>query len=119
MDFATLRYEVAARVLPITLNRPDRLNAFTAQMGEDLIAAFDASDADDDVRAVIVTGEGRGFCAGADLEAGGETFDWRKRAGADDVPRDGGGRVTLRIFESQKPVIAAINGPAVGVGITM
>src|SRR4051794_35843711 len=119
MDFEQIRYEVAAGVLTITLNRPDRLNAFTAKMGEELIAAFDASDADDDVRAVIVTGEGRGFCAGADLAAGGETFDWRKRAGADDVPRDGGGRVTLRIYDSLKPVIAAINGAAVGVGITM
>lgn len=119
MDFETIRYEVADRVLTITLNRPDRLNAFTAQMGEDLIAAFDASDADDDVRAVIVTGEGRGFCAGADLGAGGETFDWRKYQTGDEVPRDTGGRVVLRIFDSKKPVIAAINGPAVGVGATM
>lgn len=119
MDFETIRYEVADRVLTITLNRPDRLNAFTAQMGEDLIAAFEASDADDDVRAVIVTGEGRGFCAGADLGAGGETFDWRKYQTGDEVPRDTGGRVVLRIFDSKKPVIAAINGPAVGVGATM
>lgn len=119
MDFETIRYEVADRVLTITLNRPDRLNAFTAQMGEDLIAAFDASDADDDVRAVIVTGEGRGFCAGADLGAGGETFDWRKYQTGDEVPRDTGGRVVLRIFDSKKPVIGAINGPAVGVGVTM
>src|SRR5438046_3181941 len=88
-------------------------------MMNELIAAFDASDADDGVRAVIVTGEGRGFCAGADLAKGGETFDWRERADAGDVPRDGGGRVSLRIYESTKPVIAAINGPAVGVGITM
>jgi enoyl-CoA hydratase/carnithine racemase len=120
MDFETIRYEVADRVATITLNRPDRLNAFTGQMMEDLIAAFDASDGDDDVRAVIVTGEGRGFCAGADLEAGAETFDYEARGYAGGgVPRDGGGRVTLRIFESLKPVIAAINGPAVGVGITM
>src|SRR5438046_9438784 len=88
-------------------------------MMNELIAAFDASDADDGVRAVIVTGEGRGFCAGADLAKGGETFDWRERADAGDVPRDGGGRVVLRIYDSVKPVIAAINGPAVGVGITM
>jgi len=88
-------------------------------MMNELIAAFDASDADDDVRAVIVTGEGRGFCAGADLVKGGETFDWRERAASGDVPRDGGGRVVLRIYDSLKPVIAAINGPAVGVGVTM
>jgi enoyl-CoA hydratase/carnithine racemase len=119
LDFEQIRYEVADGVLTITLNRPDRLNAFTETMMNELIAAFDASDADDDVRAVIVTGEGRGFCAGADLAKGGETFDWRERAAAGDVPRDGGGRVVLRIYDSLKPVIAAINGPAVGVGITM
>jgi enoyl-CoA hydratase/carnithine racemase len=119
MDFEQLRYEIVDGVLTITLNRPDRLNAFTETMMSELIAAFDASDADDDVRAVIVTGEGRGFCAGADLAAGGETFNWKERAAAGDIPRDGGGRVVLRIYDSLKPVIAAINGPAVGVGITM
>jgi enoyl-CoA hydratase/carnithine racemase len=106
-------------VLTITLNRPERLNAWTPTMGRELIGAFDRADADDDVRAVIVTGAGRGFCAGADLEAGGETFDYRKRESAGSVPRDTGGELTLRIFESKKPVIAAINGPAVGVGATM
>lgn len=119
MDFEQIRYEVADGVLTITLNRPDRLNAFTETMMNELIAAFDASDADDDVRAVIVTGAGRGFCAGADLGAGGGTFNWKGRAADGEVPRDGGGRVVLRIFDSLKPVIAAINGPAVGVGITM
>jgi enoyl-CoA hydratase/carnithine racemase len=119
LDFKEIRYEVADGILTITLNRPDRLNAFTETMMNELLAAFDASDADDDVRAVIVTGEGRGFCAGADLAKGGETFDWRERAASGDVPRDGGGRVVLRIYDSLKPVIAAINGPAVGVGITM
>lgn len=119
LDFEHIRYEVADGVLTITLNRPDRLNAFTETMMNELIAAFDASDADDDVRAVIVTGAGRGFCAGADLAAGGETFDYRARGVTDEVPRDGGGRVVLRIYDSLKPVIAAINGPAVGVGITM
>jgi enoyl-CoA hydratase/carnithine racemase len=118
-EFEEIRYEVADRVLIITLNRPERLNAFTPTMGRELIEAFDRADADDDVRAVIVTGAGRGFCAGADLERGGSTFDWRDRQDGDAVPRDGGGRVALRIFDSTKPVIAAINGPAVGVGITM
>src|SRR2546429_9918208 len=104
MEFEDIRYEVADGVLQITLNRPDRLNAFTPTMGRELIEAFDRADADDDVRAVIVTGEGRGFCAGADLGAGGATFDWRERQAAGDIPRDGGGQVALRIYDSTKPV---------------
>jgi enoyl-CoA hydratase/carnithine racemase len=120
MSFQEIRYEVADRVLTITLDRPDRLNAFTSTMQRELIEAFDRADADDEVRAVIVTGAGRAFCAGADLGGGGDTFDWRDReAGDSGVPRDGGGQVALRIFDCLKPVIAAINGPAVGVGITM
>jgi enoyl-CoA hydratase/carnithine racemase len=112
-------YEVEDGILTLTLNRPDRMNAFTPTMLEELLEAFDRSDADDEVRAVVVTGAGRAFCAGADLERGGETFDASARQHGDEPHRDGGGRVSLRIFESTKPVIAAINGAAVGVGITM
>ena len=119
--FETLRYAVEDGVATITLHRPDQLNAFTGQMMQDLIAAFDATDADDNVRAVIVTGAGRAFCAGADLSGGSSTFDFEKRYGArpDTAHRDGGGRVSLRIFRSLKPVIGAVNGAAVGVGVTM
>jgi len=119
MPFEQITTEVADGILTITLNRPGRLNAWTGTMGRELREAFDRADADDDVRAIIVTGAGRGFCAGADLEAGGETFDYRARGAEEAVPRDNGGEFTLRIFESTKPVIAAINGPAVGVGATM
>ena len=125
--FETLLYDVADGIATIALNRPDKLNAFTSRMMLDLIAAFDATDADDAVKAVIVTGSGRAFCAGADLgSAGGATFDYaargevmRDEARVGDVYRDGGGRVTLRIFDSLKPVNAAIHGPAVGIGATM
>jgi enoyl-CoA hydratase/carnithine racemase len=127
MSFEQITTELSDGIFTITLNRPERLNAWTATMGRELIEAFDAADADDDVRAIIMTGAGRGYCAGADLSAGGETFDYAARAqdaslltpGAGDVPRDNGGEFTLRIFASTKPVIGAINGPAVGVGATM
>ncbi|MBL8344170.1 MAG: enoyl-CoA hydratase/isomerase family protein, partial [Rubrivivax sp.] len=131
----TLSTELSDRVLTVTLNRPEALNTFNAAMMNELIAAFDRADADDEVRAVIVTGAGRAFCAGADLSQGGKTFDFAARGdrptvqgavGADgtvdwsnDAVRDGGGRVTLRIFNCLKPVIAAVNGPAVGIGATM
>jgi enoyl-CoA hydratase/carnithine racemase len=111
--------EVADGVMTITLNRPERLNAWTATMCSELIEAFDQADADDQVHAVIVTGAGRGFCAGADLEAGAATFDWRERDETVDVPEDNGGTFTLRVFKCTKPVIAAVNGPAVGVGATL
>jgi enoyl-CoA hydratase/carnithine racemase len=118
MTYEEIRYDVRDAVLTITLHRPDRLNAFTTRMMHELIDAFDQADADDAVRAIIVTGAGRAFCAGADLGGGGDTFNYRGEEPID-RHRDGGGRVTLRIFESRKPVIAAINGPAVGVGATM
>jgi enoyl-CoA hydratase/carnithine racemase len=104
----------------ITLNRPERLNAWTGEMQRLYFDLLDDAAGRDDVRAIVVTGAGRGFCAGADLGGGGGTFDARERGhSGDGVPRDGGGMVSLRIYESTKPVIAAINGPAVGVGITM
>ena len=119
-DYEQIRYDVDDHVLTITLNRPDKLNAFTPVMKRELLDALDRADADDDVRAVVVTGAGRAFCAGADLSGGGETFDVKRRGGTvDEAPRDGGGEVSLRIYELRKPVIGAINGPAVGVGITM
>lgn len=124
--FQTLTLEVDDGIAVMTLNRPEKLNAFNTQMMQDMIAAFDATDAADEVRVVIVTGAGRAFCAGADLSAGAETFNYdardalhREARMRDGVQRDGGGLLTLRIYESLKPVIAAVNGPAVGVGVTM
>lgn len=119
MEYEQILTDVADGILTITMNRPDRLNAWTPTMARELMSAFDRADADDDVRVVIVTGAGRGFCAGADLASGGDTFDPRQRGRTDGVPRDTGGQFTLRIFDLTKPVIAAINGPAVGVGATM
>ncbi len=125
-DLQTIRYELDEGVATITLNRPQRMNAFTAQMRDEILAAFDATDADDAVRAVIVTGAGKAFCAGADLSGGGKTFDYdgaanpeREALKVGGVYRDGGGLVALRIFRSLKPVIGAVNGAAVGVGVTM
>ena len=134
MAYEQILYEVADGILTITLNRPEKLNAFTGQMMNEMIDAFDKADADDNIRAIIVTGAGRGFCAGADLSGGANTFDATRpdrpeRLSAikpdgtvdwsNEAVRDGGGLLTLRIFESLKPVIAAVNGPAVGVGVTM
>jgi enoyl-CoA hydratase/carnithine racemase len=129
MEYQQIAYDVADNVATITLDRPDKLNAFTGRMMHEVLDALDRADAHDDVRAVIFTGRGRAFCAGADLSAGAQTFDASVQGGGADVgvvsspdtavPRDGGGLVTLRLFEMTKPLIAAINGPAVGVGITM
>jgi enoyl-CoA hydratase/carnithine racemase len=135
MAYEQIIYEVAENIATITLNRPEKLNAFTGIMMNEMIDAFDKADADDNVRAVIVTGAGRAFCAGADLSAGPRTFDATRedrgdgRASAirpdgsvdwsNESVRDGGGRLTLRIFDCKKPVIAAVNGAAVGVGVTM
>ena len=120
MDYSTILYDVDDGILTITLNRPEALNAFTNDMLMELIDACDRADADDNVSAIIVTGAGRGFCAGADLSRGGSTFDSSAREDRKDgINRDGGGRLTLRLYELNKPIIAAINGAAVGVGVTM
>lgn len=126
--FEQIKLEIADGVAVLTLNRPDKMNTFTGQMMKEIIAAFDITDADDAVRAVIVTGAGeRAFCAGADLSSGANTFDYEDRAkkgdsnlnGEDDIRRDAGGRAALRMFDSLKPIIGAINGVAVGIGVTM
>ena len=120
MDYSTILYDLEDNVLLITLNRPEILNAFNRDMMAEMIDALNKADADDNVRAIIVTGAGRGFCAGADLSAGGNTFNAEARDDRENgLHRDGGGRVTLRIFECKKPIIAAINGAAVGIGATM
>ena len=130
MLYETIAYELADNILTLTLNRPDRLNALNHRMVDELIDGFDRADADDEVRAIIVTGAGRGFCAGADLTEGDSTFDYAaqgrgpvKDDGSVDwsheAVRDVGGFLTMRIFRCLKPVIAAVNGPAVGIGATM
>jgi enoyl-CoA hydratase/carnithine racemase len=135
-DYETIQTDVSDGIFTLTLNRPDKMNAFTVRMMHEMISAFDEADADDSVRAVIVTGSGdRAFCAGADLSAGAKTFDYaegkswneqgspKREDGSIDYShpsvRDGGGLVSLRIFNCRKPVIGAINGAAVGVGSTM
>jgi enoyl-CoA hydratase/carnithine racemase len=124
-----VEYEVADHVATITLNRPDQLNAFSAGMVRDLVRAIARADGDDDVRAVILTGRGRAFSAGADLSAGAQTFDYddersgeaigAERVAGAAAPRDGCGLITMRLFDCVKPVISAINGPAVGMGVTL
>jgi enoyl-CoA hydratase/carnithine racemase len=118
MEFEQILYEVDDRIATITLNRPERLNAWTIVMMDELIKAFDMSDTDDKVRAIIVTGAGRAFCAGADLDPS-NLARGRQDLPPDEVPRDTAGQFTLKVYDIKKPVIAAINGPAVGVGTTM
>ena len=117
MDYEQITYEVESNILTLTLNRPDKLNAFTGKMMAEMIDALDCADADDAVKAIIITGAGRGFCAGADLSSGSNTFN-ANSDGAGLKP-DGGGLLTLRLFDCLKPVISACNGPAVGIGATM
>jgi enoyl-CoA hydratase/carnithine racemase len=133
MPYETILTDTSENIFTVTINRPDKLNALNTTMIRELIDAFDVADTDDAVRAIIVTGAGRAFCAGADLSGGGRTFDREARPDRPPVPngpdgkpdlshesaRDGGGRITLRIFDVRKPVIAAVNGPAVGIGVTM
>ena len=121
MKYEQIIYEVKDHILTLTLNRPDHLNAFTPQMRNELFDAFDRADEDDNVRAIVVTGAGRALCAGMELSSGGNTFDYQSKDGQKRMEdhRDGGGKLTLRLFKLIKPVIAAINGPAVGIGITM
>lgn len=133
MSFNTIRYEVVDKILTITLNRPDQLNSFTVEMAKELTAAFNQASNDDDVSAIVVTGAGRAFCAGMDLSSEGNVFgldetleptlqDMQERLNDPEIEagvRDTGGQLTLAIFECKKPVIAAINGAAVGIGATM
>ncbi|CAB3744155.1 Short-chain-enoyl-CoA hydratase [Paraburkholderia sediminicola] len=120
-QFETLRYAVENGIATVTLHRPEKLNAFTDTMMQEIITALDTTDADDDVRCVVFTGAGRAFCAGADLSSGAKSFNYDERhdADVDTVHRDSGGLVALRIFRSLKPVIGAVNGAAVGIGMTM
>ena len=120
MSYQEIKYEISDSILTITLNRPKKLNSFTRLMLQELLDALDKADADDAVKAIIFTGEGKSYCAGADLSMGADSFDANKRKDRPDgLNRDGGGVLTLRIFECLKPVIGAINGAAVGVGSTM
>jgi enoyl-CoA hydratase/carnithine racemase len=121
MEYSQILYEVSNRILTITLNRPERLNVFSLVIYQELVDAFSRADADDDVRVVIVTGAGRAFCAGADLDPKSGILERysAERHGVPEAYRDPAGLLNLQIYDLKKPVIAAINGPAVGVGITM
>ena len=121
MSYEHINCDLDGPIMTVTLNRPDKLNAYTGQMGAEIAHAFERADGDDNVRAIIVTGAGRAFCAGADVSGGAASFDTSGKHGAGVFasPKQGGGRFVEAIFNCRKPSIAAINGPAVGVGITM
>ena len=124
MEYQHIRTELADNILTVTLNRPDRMNAFTLRMKDELVHVFGEADRDNQVRAVVVTGAGRAFCAGMEMqpEDGGHVFGYDDAEGEEppvDTIRDSGGEVSLAIFNCRKPVIGALNGAAVGVGITM
>ncbi len=121
MDFKNIKYQVKDRILTLALHRPERMNAFTTDMAHELIEAYRMADADDDIRVIILTGEGKAFCAGADLALGEDTFNYDESKSGNELERirDTGGMVTLAMFDCRKPIIAAINGAAVGIGLTM
>ena len=119
-DFESLKTSLKDKVLTIIFNRPDKMNTFSGQMLKDILELLDEAEKDDEIRALIFTGSGKAFCAGADLSSGEDTFDMSdKEKFKDEVKRDTGGILTLRLFDFKKPLIAAINGAAVGVGVTM
>jgi enoyl-CoA hydratase/carnithine racemase len=132
-DYSTLRYELADKILTLTLNRPDHLNSFTVEMSQELVHAFSRASQDDEVGAIVLTGAGRAFCAGMDLNAQGNVFglnenlrptlqDMNDKLLSSEIAqgvRDSGGKVTLSMYECKKPIIGAINGAAVGIGATM
>jgi enoyl-CoA hydratase/carnithine racemase len=125
LKLETTRYEIEDRIATITIDRPEQLNAFSVPAMREMLAAFDEADRDDGVRAVIITGAGKAFCAGADLSRGPQAFDYASYKSVRDeliehgIYRDSGGFMSLRLFKMNKPVVAAINGPAAGVGATM
>ena len=119
-NLETVRTEVRENSLIIYLSREERMNAFTLTMQQEIVKVLDDAEANDDIKAIIFTGDGKAYCAGADLSSGGDTFDNRKgREKTNDVVRDSGGLLTLRLFKCKKPLIAAVNGAAVGIGATM
>ena len=119
-NLETVRTEVRENSLIIYLSREERMNAFTLTMQQEIVKVLDDAEEDDDIKAIIFTGDGKAYCAGADLSSGGDTFDNRKgREKTNDVVRDSGGLLTLRLFKCKKPLIAAVNGAAVGIGATM